>query len=86
MFSLPEKKNLARTETINKSAKIKNRILTISIPAKEIPIKPIKPVNSVSTKNIKVCCFIFLVFISKLLLNRRDFIKLITIEICLTKE
>lgn len=66
MFSLPEKKNLASTEMIKRSANIKNRILTISIPAKESPINPIRPVNAVNTKNIIVCFFIFRVLFSKL--------------------
>lgn len=61
IFSLFEKKNLASNEIIKRSANIKNRILTISIPAKESPIKPINPVNAVSTKNNIVCFLIFLV-------------------------
>lgn len=46
-----KKKSLASTVMIKISAKMRNVILTNSIPLKLRPAKPIKPVNAVRTKN-----------------------------------
>lgn len=86
IFRASEKKNLASTAMINRSAKIKKVTLTNSIPLKFNPANPIRPVATVIIRKGIIYFSIVLVFIQRYLNLCRTFIKKITIDSFLTEE